>query len=326
MISMDKYGMPAIAACLLAAAPAMAQTDTAWMNLFNGKDLNGWGYVAGNWKVDSGMIVGKAKSTYNNFCHPTRKFSDFQFAVRARLWEPNNTDYINSGIQYRSVWIDSAKHSLKGYQMDIGDGYNGSMYPEGGYPSDARGVGQSAACKAAVKLNDWNQYVITANGTAIRHEMNGKICAEYAGSVKEGYIGLQLHFTSVVMEVDFKDAFIRPLNNSFAIPDSQRVFLNPDYTLKGGGTSARPVSGATLAFPPTLSGNRLTIPALWRGNGRSIHVSLSDASGRTEFSRSIIAGDDLPLVIGLPNFGAGNHLLRVGSGPNAYSGIIRLGD
>jgi hypothetical protein len=319
-----------VAAVSLAAASfASAQAETAWQNLFNGKNIDNWGYVAGNWKVDSGMIVGKSKSTYNNFCHTKRKYSDFVLAIRGRLWE-TSTEYINSGVQYRSVFIDSSKHSLKGYQMDIGDGYNGSMYPEGGYPAGASGVSPSAACRteAQAKQNQWCQYVITANGNKIRHEMNGILCAEYTATEKEGYLGMQLHFTTIVMEVDYKDIFIRPLNNSFEIPAADLVYLNADYTLKAGtGTKNAVARNATIAFPPVLDGSRLTIPAFWRGNGE-VKVSVLDASGRTEFSRSIIAGDELPLVVGLPNFGAGNHLLRIGSGGSAaaYTGVIRSGN
>jgi hypothetical protein len=133
------------------------------------------------------------------------------------------------------------------------------------------------------------------------------------------------------MEVDFKDVFIRPLNNSFTIPEADLVYLTADYTVKEGGTAMRSRRDATLAYPPMVEGGRLTIPAFWlgaerRGDGRAVRISLLDASGKTEFSRSIIAGDELPLVVGLPNFGAGNHLLRVGSGPNAYSGMVRTGD
>lgn len=330
MKSLLKSGMLAAAACLAAGAPAISQTDVAWLSLFNGRNLDNWGYVAANWKVDSGMIVGKAKSSYNNFCHTNRKYGDFVFAARVRLWE-TSTAYINSGIQYRSAWIDSSRHSLKGYQMDIGDGYNGSMYPEGGYPSDAKSVSPSAACKAAVKLNDWNQYVITANGSSLKHEMNGKVCAEYTGSVKEGYIGLQLHFTEVVMEVDFKDLFIRPLNNSFVIPDSQMVYLNADYAARTGTSTVpdrhtiRPFRTHRQGSRPTIRDGRLMVPAFREGGERSFQVTLLDATGRIGFSRSIIAGDDLPLVVGLPNFGAGNHILRVGPGTDATSGFVRSG-
>lgn len=325
MVSISKSGIAAAAVCLFAAAPAMSQTETPWMSLFNGKDIKNWGYVAANWHVDSGMIIGKSQSTYNNFCHSTRKYSDFVLAIRCRLWE-TSTEYINSGVQYRSVFIDSSKHSLKGYQMDIGDGYMGSMYPEGGYPAGASGVSPSADCRNKEHLNGWNQYVITANRNKIRHEMNGKLCAEYTATVTDGYLGMQLHFTNLVMEVDFKDIFIRPLNNSFTIPDSQKVYVDTTtWTLKQG-TGMRADRNTTLAFPPYMDGNNLTIPAFWRGNDRSVKVSLLDASGRLEFSRSIIAGDELPLVVGLPNFGAGKHLLRVGSGPTAYNGVVRTGN
>lgn len=325
MIAIMKPGLPAMAALCLA-AQAQCQTDVQWMSLFNGKDLNRLSYVKENWHADSGMIVGKSKSTYNNFCHTTRKFSDFALSIRARLWE-TSAEYINSGIQYRSAFIDSSKHSLKGYQMDIGDGYNGSMYPEGGYPAGAAGVSPSAACRAEAKakINQWCHYLITANGNKIRHEMNGILCAEYNATLSEGYIGMQLHFTTIVMEVDFKDVFIRPLNNSFTIPDSMAATLNADYTPMIGSRAGR-ASVVTLAFQPRLEGNILTVSPHYRDADRNLRISLLDASGRTEFSRSIFADGELPLSVGLPDFGAGKHILRIGEGPNAYSGVVRAGN
>ncbi len=327
MISRSKLGMAAGAlACLYVPARAQAPTEVPWQSLFDGKGLDQWAYVKENWHVDSGMIIGKSKSTYNNFCHSTKKYSDFSLAMRARLWE-TSTEYINSGIQYRSVYIDSSKHSLKGYQMDIGDGYNGSMYPEGGYPAGAASVSPSQACRteAMAKQNQWCQYVITANGNKIRHEMNGILCAEYTGTVMEGLIGMQLHFTTIVMEVDYKDIFIRPLNNSFTIPAAQQVMLNADYTAASATGIARSRK-ATLAYPPRLAGNVLTLSPLFRGADGAVRVTLSDLSGRAEFSRSIIADGELPLAIGLPNFGAGKHILRVGEGPTSYRGVVRTGD
>jgi hypothetical protein len=222
----------ALLGSLVAVAGVWAQGDTAWQSLFNGKDLSNWGYIAAHWKVDSGMIVGKSKTTFNHFCHTTKPYSDFVLTLKGRLWE-TSSEYINSGIQYRSVFIDSATHRLKGYQFDIGDGYDGSMYPEGGYPADARGVGRSEDCRQAIKANGWNQYTITANGNKIKHEVNGKVCNEYTGSVTQGYIGLQLHFTSVPMEVNFKDVFIRPLNNAFVIPPAEKVYLGATQSVVG---------------------------------------------------------------------------------------------
>ena len=62
--------------------PASAQTDTAWQALFNGKDLKGWGYVATNWKVDSGMIVGKAFVKDHFPAEAKQRYSDLVEAMR----------------------------------------------------------------------------------------------------------------------------------------------------------------------------------------------------------------------------------------------------
>jgi hypothetical protein len=310
-------------ASVLIVSMATAQTETAWQNLFDGKSIENWGYVAGNWKVDSGMIIGKSKSTYNNFCHTKRKYSDFVLVARARLWE-TSPEYINSGIQYRSAFIDSSKHSLKGYQMDIGDGYNGSMYPEGGYPAGASGVSPSAACKAAVKMNDWNQYVITANGASIKHEMNGKLCAEYNATEKDGYLGFQLHFTTIVMEVNFKDVFIRPLNNSFPIPDSQLVYLNPDYTLKSTGIGDGFKINDSAPFSMHLNGNILTLSGVVENQNAPVSIAIMNMIGGAEYSRNYKPIQGKALILELPSLATGNHVLRITSGQKVYNSRLQL--
>jgi hypothetical protein len=265
------------------------------------------------------MLQGQGKSTYNTFCHTDRKYSDFVLSVKARLWQ-TSAGYTNSGLQYRSVFIDSATHRMKGYQADIGDGLDGSMYPEGAYPADAKMVGNDA-CRKFIEPNGWNHFLITADGGKVRHELNGNFCAEFTASVLEGYIGLQLHATSLVMKVDFKDLYIRPLNNSFEIPDSLATTLDADFAGPAGIVSHAPHSRDRLV----LDGDMLSLPAgITGGSSGLFNLALMDFRGRTVFSGPIHAEQGSPARIRLPSSGIGGHVLSITEVGNARSWVLPL--
>jgi hypothetical protein len=302
-----------------AAAGVSAQAKPVWMKLFGGQDLGGWGYTSEYWSVDSGMVRGQGKATFNTFCHTDRKYSDFVLSFKARLWQ-TQAGYTNSGVQYRSVFIDSSAHRMKGYQVDVGDGLDGSMWPEASYPADAKQVGNDA-CRKYINANGWNHFLITANGPKVRHELNGNFCAEYTGTVVDGYIGLQLHATSFVMKVDFKDLYIRPLNNSFLIPESQAAILDDNFA--SAGIVARAQGLGPL---PRVDGRTLTLPAaFWNGrNGTgAVRVALNDFSGRTVYARPFRGAGSASVEIALPDLAPGAHVLSVAGPGGTFSGLLR---
>ena len=234
---------------LALAAAACAQRDTAWLPLFGGKDMAKWAFSKDCWRADSGMLIGQGKSAFSTFCHTRRAYSDFVFSGWTRLWE-TSAGYANSGIQYRSGFIDSTSHRMQGYQWDIGGGFDGSILPENGFPLDAPPREVSEACRGTIRKNGWNHVVITADRGVVRHELNGVTCLEFQASVTEGYIGLQFPATATVMKVDFRDLYIRPLNGSFSIPDSEAVYPG-EYTTIGlvPLLPARALRGMPFRFP-----------------------------------------------------------------------------
>lgn len=230
--------------------PAAAQADTLWMRLDNGKDLSGWSHDAKYFRVDSGMIVAKGAADRNTFCIRKGTFSDFELRFRARLFE--NLGYANSGVQYRSV-ADTVRYESKGYQLEMGAGGCGGFYNEGGLPASLGYKEPSAACRAAIRRNDWNDYAIVADGRHITHWLNGVKCYEMSDiSLATGVIALQLHQAQGkgVMEADFKELHIRPLNGAFTIPDSLAVHLGgtsgvslPPHSGRGPGAGMIRVQG-----------------------------------------------------------------------------------
>ena len=57
-----------------------------------------------------------------------------------------------------------------------------------------------------VKADDWNEYVIEANGSHVRTWINGTLCVDLddAKLARRGIFGLQIH-SGGAMEVRFKD-------------------------------------------------------------------------------------------------------------------------
>jgi hypothetical protein len=76
-------------------------------------------------------------------------------------------------------------------------------------------VGNSDEIQSKIKSEQWNDYVIIANGNHLQHFINGQptvdVVDEHAGkAAKSGVIALQIH-VGPPMTVQFKDIRIKPL-------------------------------------------------------------------------------------------------------------------
>src|SRR3954451_9382869 len=182
--------------------------------LFNGKDLTGWEGDARVWSVENGAIVGHTKDVplkSNTFLiWKDGKVGDFKLSLEFKL------EGGNSGIQYRSKVVDPKEHIVGGYQADM-DGanqYTGILYEERGrgilakrgerLTIDRDGMketvqfGDAAELAKAIHKDDWNTYVVEANGTTLKHTINGKLMSETIDRDAEhrttsGILALQVH-------------------------------------------------------------------------------------------------------------------------------------
>lgn len=179
-----------------------------WIALFNGKDLTGWEGDKTIWRVVDGYIQGKVdKIGYNTFLVYGHPFSDF--VLEAKFILPKGG---NSGIQYRSKVTDPAKWVVGGYQADIGAGYWGILYEERG-----RGilVKPNPEVQKTIKFDDWNTFVVTANGSKLKQEVNGVVTVDFDDTdekkrAAEGILALQYHAPGN-FEIRFKDIRIKLL-------------------------------------------------------------------------------------------------------------------
>lgn len=220
------------AAWLLALGiPLAAVADDGVQCLFDGKTLEGWEGKTQFWSVQDGAITGQ--TTADN---PTKgntfliwrggTVADFELTLKFRIVGHN------SGIQYRSVELDD--FVVSGYQADFMDGekFIGILYEEKGrgilavrgqqvvIQADGKKEVVGTTCDekkmlAAVKWQDWNEYVITAKGNHLVQKINGFTTVDVTDNQVDkrrmkGILALQLH-AGQPMLVQFKDIQLRVL-------------------------------------------------------------------------------------------------------------------
>jgi len=172
--------------------PAAAQEPTS---LFDGKTLNGWEGDLKVFRVADGAIVAgtlEDKIPRNEFLCTTATYGDFELRLKFKLLGGDNA---NAGVQFRTKRIPN-NHEVSGYQADMGVGWWGALYDESRRNKVLIGPDQ-AKMKDVVKANDWNDYVIRAEGNHIQLWINGFQTVDYTEtdpSVEtSGVIAVQIH-------------------------------------------------------------------------------------------------------------------------------------
>ncbi len=165
--------------------------------LFNGEDLSGWEGDMRYWRVEDGMLIGKAERiSQNQFLRSTAKVKDFRLTLDVRIVDGQG----NSGIQFRSTALPGGH--VRGPQADIGKGFWGKLYEELG-----RAWLWDKGCDQYTNLDGWNRYEIVAVDSKVRTAINGHLCVDLDDPyiAREGIIALQLHAGFGPIEIYFKD-------------------------------------------------------------------------------------------------------------------------
>jgi hypothetical protein len=164
------------------------------VSLFDGKSFNGWEGNRAIFRIEQGAIVGGSlhdKIVRNEFLCTTRTYGDFELRLKVRLL---GGDAANAGVQFRTRRIPD-NHEVIGYQADLGQGYWGSLYDE----SRRKKTLQSpdAAQIKGVRVGEWYDYVIRAEGARIRLWLNGVQTVDYTEEDPSidttGVIAVQIH-------------------------------------------------------------------------------------------------------------------------------------
>jgi hypothetical protein len=189
--------LPCVVLVLLAplAAGGQVPSPSKPVALFNGKTLDGWEGDLKIFRVEQGAIVAGTldnKIARNEFLCTTRTFGDFELRLKFKLL---GGDAANAGVQFRTKRIPD-NHEVSGYQADMGVGWWGALYDESRRNKVLVGPDQ-AKMKDVVKIGDWNDYVIRAEGKHIQLRLNGVQTVDYTEAEPQidssGVICLQIH-------------------------------------------------------------------------------------------------------------------------------------
>jgi hypothetical protein len=183
--------------CLLISSFGYSQnlSENDWINLFNGKNLQGWRQLNGQaeYKIEKDEIVGISKAnTPNSFLCTEKTYRDFILEFEVKV-DPQ----LNSGVQIRSQSkTDYQNGRVHGYQVEIDPSlraYSGGLYDEA-----RRGwlylLANNPKGRVAFQNGQWNKYHVEAIGNQVRIWVNGIQCTEFVDEiVEEGFIALQVH-------------------------------------------------------------------------------------------------------------------------------------
>ncbi|MEO5985219.1 MAG: DUF1080 domain-containing protein, partial [Ferruginibacter sp.] len=227
----------------------ISELDDGYRLIFDGKTLDGWEYDPVYWRVENGAMVGEITPTTllkrNSFIIKKDLITrDFDLKVEYRVSSSGN-----SGINYRSVLIDSLPYAMRGYQADI-DGqnhYTGQNYeergrttlayigqkviinsPENSTPLKnniknnawtktivAASLGDADSLKAHIKNEDWNECHLIVKGNRLLHYINGILMSDVTDNDTvnrkfSGSIGVQVH-VGPPMKIEFRNFRIKEL-------------------------------------------------------------------------------------------------------------------
>jgi hypothetical protein len=228
------------AACSATKKIALGKRD-GFVNIFNGKTLEGWDGDTTYWRVENGALIGEVTSKTllkrNTFIiWRGGQPADFELLVNYRI-----SSHGNSGVNYRSIELDTLKYAMKGYQADI-DGkdkynlgyprYTGQNYEERGRqflalrgqrvvietgkpPKMVDTLGTREALLKSINYDGWNELHIIAKGNNLKHYINGTLMSEVTDNDTEnrkmsGLIGVQVH-VGPPMKIEYKNFRLKVL-------------------------------------------------------------------------------------------------------------------
>ncbi len=180
----------------LADEPKQLEAGFSW--LFDGKSFEGWEGNRDYFRLEQGAIVAGSltkKIPHNEFLCTKKAYRNFELRAEVKLIGEGK----NAGIQFRSQRVPN-HHEVSGYQCDVGDATNGSIW--GALYDESRrnkmlAQGPAESLAQWVKQADWNELRIVAEGKRIQLFVNGHKTVDYTEAESEipetGIVGLQIH-------------------------------------------------------------------------------------------------------------------------------------
>lgn len=167
------------------------------VSLFDGKTFTGWeGDTNRTWRIVDGTLEAGSLEVMvprNDFLVTQRSYTNFVLRLQVRLL--GTEGFVNSGVQIRSERVPN-HHEMVGYQADVGAGWWGALYDES-RRNTVLAKPDPEAVEKVVRVNDWNDYEIRAEGRRVVLKLNGLTTVDYTepdhSLAQHGRIGLQIH-------------------------------------------------------------------------------------------------------------------------------------
>ncbi len=234
---------------------ASSYAEPAAQSLFDGKSLAGWEGDAALWRVKDGVISGGSLTEHvkhNDFLATEKSYADFELRLEIRLL--GNGGFINSGVQIRSQRVPKSSE-MEGYQCDFGDPtWWGCIYDES-RRNKLMARSDMHLLEPVLRRNDWNDYVIRAEGPRIRTWINGVLAVDYVEAdpkiVQKGRIGIQVHGGGKAL-VEARNIRITEL----PAPEPAPAYVAPAKPTSMRDINSGPLSAAeqlaTFTLPPSF--------------------------------------------------------------------------
>ena len=218
--------------------------------LFDGTTLAGWEGDPKLWRVENGSLTGGSLTEHvrqNVFLATVKEYGDFIVRMKIKL---SGTGFVNSGFQIRSQRVPN-NTEMAGYQCDYGEPtWYGAIYDES-RRNKLMAASDMVALRPVIKKDDWNEYVIHAQGRRIRTWINGVQGVDYTEAdpkiIQTGKLGVQVHGGGKAL-VEIKDLTIEEL----APAQSLDTFIPAPPAEKAA--KASPLTGdeerASFTLPP----------------------------------------------------------------------------
>ncbi|MCI0743678.1 MAG: DUF1080 domain-containing protein, partial [Gemmataceae bacterium] len=190
---------------------AIQPSATAWIQLFNKKDLAGWKVTPGHaqvWSVEEGVLVGKAptlRDGYSFLGAERQDFGDFHLRAEVRIGNKGN-----SGIYFRTT---STPTLPIGYEAQIRiDGsvfdYTGSL---GLNPSITdKWQHLAPVLEPPHEPDRWFVLEIIAQGDRLETRVDGKTVATYKGATRRSG-GIFFEANATMPQVEFRTIEIKEM-------------------------------------------------------------------------------------------------------------------
>lgn len=158
------------------AALSVADANDGWVELFNGRNLDGWrpGGNADSWKVSEGLLVGEGPTSHLFYNGPVRDAGFRNFDLIAEI---KTAVQCNSGVYFHTAWQESGSPK-KGFKVQVSNtdrGHAARRAPN----RTASLCGLRNVYKQLVDDDRWFEMQISVHAKNVQVRLNGTLVVDY---------------------------------------------------------------------------------------------------------------------------------------------------